>query len=300
MIVNERELEILHKLIGAMDETTASMMKQNIDFFLHPCVSLFIPSSGQCNYALTPSHTHPAYTFIYYFQAVNNFVVEGKYIAYDLLDGKCITAMSPDIPHQELLEDHFQSYIAIAVDKDCFDDTLRQYTSMRPVYKGENFTPHPQLLGLLRCFMLEAGDMSPKNIDLLNHLATGIIHYLVKTVISDTNQTVPLFDRFEIDRAIAYMNSHYSEKITMEELSARVNLSTSHFTKVFKSITGETPIEFLNVIRLKKSKIMLMNSTHSITEIAIECGFNSSSYFSSCFLEKYRMTPSAYRQQFLN
>jgi transcriptional regulator GlxA family with amidase domain len=95
------------------------------------------------------------------------------------------------------------------------------------------------------------------------------------------------------------MNSHFSERITLEKLAGVVNLSSGHFTKVFRTVTGETPIDFLNNMRLRKARNMLMNGIGNMTEIAIGCGFHSSSYFASCFLEKYKTTPSAYRHNFL-
>lgn len=292
-------IDILKNLIGHVTEDTAQQMYQNVECFLHPKVSLFIPSRGQCKYAVTQSHTHPAYTFIYYFQPVNNFVVEGRQITYDLTDGKCLTAMSPGIPHQEVEEEYFQSYIAVAIDAALFENTARQYIEEVPVFKGEFFTPHPELLNQLRCFMLALSETKTSNEELLKGLTAVITHLVVRSLTAQTQQTVLLYDRFEVDRAIAYMNSRIADKMTVEDLAQQVNLSAGHFSKVFKTVTGETPIDFLNMLRLQKARSMLMNNANNITEIALNCGFGSSSYFSTCFLEKYKMTPSIYRQQIL-
>jgi AraC-like DNA-binding protein len=205
--------------------------------------------------------------------------------------------MSPGVHHQEIEEEHYQSYIAIAVDTTFFQTIASQYIQTIPVFYGEIFKPHPELLGLLRCFMLETSEY--KNHEVLDHLASVVTHLIVRSVISETQNSLPLYDRFEIDKAIAYMNSHFSDKITIENLAGQVNISAGHFSKIFKSITGETPIEFLNSLRLQKARIMLMNNVSNITDIALECGFNSSSYFSTCFLEKYKTTPSSYRQKYL-
>lgn len=291
-------IEILSQLVGQVSELTATNMSKNLECFLHPKVSLFIPSCGHCEYAVTPGHTHPAYTFIYYFQPVTDFIVEEKHISYDLSSGKCLSAMSPGIHHQEIEEDYFQSYIAIAIDATFFQKTVLQYIQPVPIFRGEAFVPHPELLGLLRCFMLEAS--VNKNQEVLEHLASIITHLTARSTVSvDTQSSMPLYDRFEVDIAIAYMNSHFSEKIAIEDLAKQVNISAGHFSKIFKTVTGETPIDFLNLLRLQKSCAMLMNNGGNITAIALECGFNSSSYFSTCFLAKYKMTPSAYRQKYL-
>jgi AraC-like DNA-binding protein len=296
MNFHSTNIDILNNLVGLLDESKASVIQEKIDCFLHPKVSLFIPASGQCAYAITPNHTHPAYSFIYYFQSVSDFIMEGRHMSLDISNGKCLSAISPDIAHQEIKQDHFQSYIAILIDAEFFRAIVKQYAKPIPVYRGEAYTPHPELLGILRCFMLEASDN--QNSELLDHLAFTIAHLVVRSVILDTAHTVPLYDRFEVDQAIAYMNSHFSEKITIEDLAERVNFSAGYFSKIFKSVTGDSPIDFLNEMRLQKARNMLMDSRKNITEIAIECGFNTSSYFSACFLEKYSMTPSAYRQNF--
>lgn len=298
MKLDAARIEIINNLVGSVTAHTAEMMSRNLDCFLHPKLSLFIPSRGQCEYALTENHTHPAYSFIYYFQPVSDIIVEGRHMSYDLAEGKCLSAMSPEIPHQEVAEDFYQSYIAIVIEAGLFREVLSQYSKAVPLFRGEAFAPHPELIGLLRCFMLESSRQAPSPI--LDSLVQVITHLTVLSVISDTRDSVPLYDRFEIDRAISYMNSRFSEKITVEELAGLVGLSAGHFSKLFKTVTGDTPIGFLNLLRLQKARIMLINETASLTDIALRCGFNSSSYFSACFLEKYRMTPSAYRQKMQN
>ncbi len=298
MTLSRGDFEILNKLVGVLDEDTGTLIYEKIDCFLHPQISLFIPSSGQCKYATTPSHTHPAYSFIYYFDSVSSFIVEGIRISYDISDGKCLMAMSPNIPHQEPEQDGFQSYIAIQIEEKLFRQVFEQYSQSEPVFLGDQYAPHPELLGLLKCFMLEAGEYQNRNADYLNQLARAVVHLLVRSVLFDAPQVAPLYDRFEIDRAVAYMNSHFSEKITVEDLAGLSNLSANHFAKIFKAVTGETPIDFLKLLRLKKARNMLINNTNNVTEIALKCGFNTSSYFSSCFIEKYKMTPTAFRQNF--
>lgn len=296
MVLRRDFLEIMNRLVGPVDENTGAEIYENIDCFLHPTVGMFMPASGQCKYAVTPSHTHPAYSFVYYFDSANELILEDKRISFDISEGKCLVAMSPGFPHQEPEQDGFQSYIAIQIDSELFCKIFDQYEPSLPVFRGEQFAPHPELLGLLKCFMLEASEYGCRNSDYLNQLALAVTHLIVRSVITSTHQLPPLYDRFEVDKAIAYMNSHFAEKVTVEELAALTNLSTSHFSKIFKSVTGETPIDFLKAMRLKKARNQLINSVDNMTEIAMKCGFNSSSYFSSCFIEKYRMTPTAFRQ----
>lgn len=294
----EERLLVMNKLVGRMDGAMAENIQRNIDCFLHPNVSLFIPSCGQCAYAITPNHTHPAYSFIYYFQPTNGVMIGDELIAFDLSDGRCLCAISPDVTHQEIPEDSFQSYVAVMIDRSFFEGAAEAYAYAIPIYRGEVYKPHPELLGLLRCFMLAAGEKAQANGELLNSLSVAITHFILKSILPENEELIPLYDRFEVDRSIAYINSHFADKITVNELAGQVNLSAGHFSRVFKSVTGSGPIDFLNLIRLQKARHMLIYQNASLTEIALQCGFNTSSYFSYCFIEKYKMTPSAYRQQF--
>lgn len=298
MAFSKENMDILNRLVGELDENTREQIYKNIDCFLHPVVSMFLPSKGQCKYAITPSHTHPAYSFVYYFDTVSEFVVEGKSISYDFSDGKYVVALSPDIQHQEPKQDGFNCYIAIMIDKEFFQQILGQYSEELPIFRGDRFVPHSELLGLLKCFMLEAGEFTCRNEDYLNQLAKSVVHLIVRTVLFHTSSYTPLYDRFEIDRAISYMTSHYSDKIKVEDLAELSNLSSSHFTKIFKSVTGEPPIDYLRKLRLKKARNMLVSEIDNITEIALKCGFSTPSYFTSCFTEEYQISPTAFRQKF--
>ncbi len=299
MAFSKENTETLNRLVGDIDENTRNQIYENIDCFLHPLVSMFLPSRGLCKYAITPSHTHPAYSFIYYLESYTEFIIEGKHVLYEFSDGKNLVALSPNIIHQEPKKEGFKCYIAIMIDKGLFQEIFRQYSEALPIFCGERFMPHAELLGLLKCFMLEAGELECSNVDYLNQLAMSVVHLIVRTVLNHTSQIIPLYNRFEINRAIAYMTSHYNEKIKLEDLAVLSNLSSSHFTKIFKTVTGETPIDYLKKLRLKKAHNMLFSNIDNITEIALKCGFSTPSYFTSCFTEEYHMSPITFRQKLL-
>lgn len=96
---------------------------------------------------------------------------------------------------------------------------------------------------------------------------------------------------------VSYIFSHYAEPLTLEEIAASGNVSRSKCCLIFKKYLGESPIDFVNSYRLEKSCLELRNTTRSITEIALDCGFNHPSYFARIFSGKYGCTPSAYRKK---
>jgi len=66
------------------------------------------------------------------------------------------------------------------------------------------------------------------------------------------------------------------------------------FYKKLKSLTNMSPVEFIKDIRLKRAKQLLDTGELTVTEVAYKIGFNSSGYFSTCFKEKYKVSPSDY------
>lgn len=97
---------------------------------------------------------------------------------------------------------------------------------------------------------------------------------------------------------LKYVENHYMDKITIEDIAAEVHLSQSHFMKYFKHTMGTSFIDYLNEYRLTMASRLLISSESSILDIAAEVGFENLSYFNRTFKKRFDMTPSAYRKKF--
>lgn len=98
------------------------------------------------------------------------------------------------------------------------------------------------------------------------------------------------------DLIFQYINTNYSKKITTEELSNIVHISTYHFCRIFKQMTGKTPTDYINGIRLEKAVDYLNKRELNITEIALRCGFDSINYFSRLFKKQYNVSPTKFKE----
>lgn len=83
-------------------------------------------------------------------------------------------------------------------------------------------------------------------------------------------------------------------EFNIEEVAAAIGMGRTTFYKKLKSLTGLSPVELVRDMRLKRSKQLLDEGSQTVSEIGYLVGFNSLPYFSTCFKEQYKISPSAY------
>lgn len=97
--------------------------------------------------------------------------------------------------------------------------------------------------------------------------------------------------------ATEYINSHYMEQISLEQVAAHVNLNPEYFSRAFKAEVGQTFVNYLTDIRLRHSVRLLENTALRVQDIAQQVGYYNASYFSTTFKKKYGMSPYEYRRK---
>lgn len=103
-----------------------------------------------------------------------------------------------------------------------------------------------------------------------------------------------------IKEMISFIKNHYSDKISVKEIAACVNISERACYRCFTRTIGITPIEYLLQCRIRAAEDLLVSTSKSITEICIAVGFNHSSYFSKVFQAALHCTPKEYRRKHLS
>ncbi len=96
-----------------------------------------------------------------------------------------------------------------------------------------------------------------------------------------------------------YLDRHFPEPVTVQQLATLTHLSLSQFERRFKALFQVTPVQYLIRLRLNKACQMLAGSSTKITEIAVQCGFYDHSHFVRQFSATFGLSPSAYRRQHL-
>lgn len=100
----------------------------------------------------------------------------------------------------------------------------------------------------------------------------------------------------ECHKAKRYIETNFSEKITLDSLSNVCNLTKYYLSHKFTKLYGISPIAYLTEVRIKAAKDLLETTNYSIEEIASTTGFSSTSYFSQAFTKASEMSPLEYRK----
>jgi AraC-like DNA-binding protein len=95
--------------------------------------------------------------------------------------------------------------------------------------------------------------------------------------------------------SIQYMNEHLDRTLRMKTLAELANLSTAHFTAVFRDVMGASPRDYLLFLRMHRARLLLSETDLSIKEIAFRVGYPDPFHFSRVFKAFTSRSPRAYR-----
>jgi AraC family transcriptional regulator len=95
-----------------------------------------------------------------------------------------------------------------------------------------------------------------------------------------------------------YIEANLDAALTIAELSEVVNLSTHHFSELFRKTIGLTPHQYVLKMRIERAMVLLQNTHQPIVTIAQQVGFQTQSHFTRIFRQHTQVTPKQYRDQF--
>jgi len=126
-------------------------------------------------------------------------------------------------------------------------------------------------------------------------------YYLIEQLITDFTNTHPQVTKDVIPdemKAICdYIDEHYTERITLEEISSYLNINKYSMLRSFARQVGITPYRYLETIRINKAK-KLLESGVSPLDAAMQAGFSDQSHFTNHFKEYIGLTPKQYQNIF--
>ena len=129
----------------------------------------------------------------------------------------------------------------------------------------------------------------------------ALLHSISKSCeIVDTHQTSGNISYSTyVKKAMDFMYANYQECITLEDISKHVNVNKCYFCSLFKKEVNKTVTQFLNEIRIDRSKELLVKDGISMLDVALNVGFNNQNYYNMSFKKLTGTTPLEYKRNTL-
>lgn len=143
------------------------------------------------------------------------------------------------------------------------------------------------------CYRYEKEVDSFTGLEALNRWISTIMHQFVSFVFDfhDIKHQNVIF------KTTAYIKEHLTEKLSLDQAAEQVYLSKSYFCRIIKDELGCTFTEYVNRLRIERSKALLRGTGMPIAEVACAVGFDDQSYFTRIFKKQIGIAPGKYREQ---
>ncbi len=141
---------------------------------------------------------------------------------------------------------------------------------------------------------------SPYSQLILQGMVYKLFFYMYENHIpSEIDEHVLHIKKFDerIHNALIFIENNLVTGSPIEDAAAFVSLSPSHFSRLFKSVTGSSYTDYLTEVRLQHAQILLGTTNLSISEIAAKIGVANGNYLCTLFKKKYRIAPTDYRKE---
>lgn len=194
----------------------------------------------------------------------------------------------------------FQLSMLMAVQRDVCTDDFFQPLLQRKIGIWNHYTPDSSIYPILSV-CLDTMDNICKTFAPGYELAIkGQLFTFFHALFSFIREPLPNHQNKSLDRLkdlLKYVETNYSDRISIADAANICGFSQSHFMKFFKNSMAVSFTDYLNDYRLTMAARLLISSSDAIVNIASETGFDNLSYFNRLFKRKYGCTPTAFRNR---
>lgn len=253
-----------------------------------------------------PVHYHPEFEI--------NFILNGKGVKrvvgdnIEEIDSVELVLIGPNLYHGWELNKCASKKIheiTIQFHNDLFHESLLSRRIMNPIRDMFNRSIHGILFSkktaeeltprLVRLSKLDGMDYFLEITSLLYDLANSRNQRLLSTYTVDYD-TFDDYDKMKL--VYEYVQKHFAEKITLEDVAGVASMSIISFNRFIKKRTGKTFVNYINDIRIGYAARWLVEKDMSVSEVAFKSGFNNIANFNRSFKAIKNCTPSQYREDF--
>ncbi|MDF2612221.1 MAG: AraC family transcriptional regulator [Clostridia bacterium] len=241
-------------------------------------------------------HSHYFAEIFYVQKGSGSFMVGDKMFSVKESD---LIIINPNIEHTEKSYNATPlEYTVLGIDGLTFSfnkgDTSAQYS----VY---NFSNHEQYIQLYLTSMLsEIEEQRPQYELVCQNLLELLLIQIMRHADYNLIATKTIMSKKiskECSTVKRYLDSNYSEHITLDKLAKMTHMNKYYLIHVFTKYSGMSPINYLNNRRIEEGKMLLETTDFSVMQISSSIGFSSQAYFAQAFKKSLGISPNEYRKQ---
>lgn len=254
---------------------------------------LYVSVSKYNNDWKSQPHTHYFAELFYVLKGSGNFIVENTMFPIQQHD---LIIINPHIEHTEVSKKQTPlEYIVFGIEGLSFSFENKENTNNYFLY---NYTStKSKLLFILNLLLSELEEKEANYTAICQNILEILLIYITRTQNLDVISTLNLNISKECALVKRYIDSNYSDPITLETLAELTHMNKYYLAHSFTKYTGLSPINYLTKRRLESCKQLLITSSFSIAQIASCVGFSSISYLSQVFKKNIGISPNQYRKQ---
>ncbi len=220
---------------------------------------------------------------------------------YDIEEGD-ILVLNPGVYHQSLVTDpmHPATEFFVGLSDFCLEGMRQnciELDSGLPIYKASADLK----LKLMRLCIAMDAEKNTCGAGKYYMMQSYLVQYVLYILRDMQEASLPngrcAFESVNkneiVSQIMQYFEEHYAEKISLDIISENMYVSPFYISKIFKSVTGDTPIRYLIDVRLDKAKKLLMTHPElSVHEVAEMVGYDDAYHFSKLFKKRFGTSPS--------
>lgn len=261
--------------------------------YLHNGIRILYNTENFARFNMHKAHFHDEYELYYLINGSRQFYINDK--VYPLNSGSLAFVDGEDMHRTFASNNEPHTRFVVCIKKDRlnkeFNDLSKPFQTGGALALSLNQQKEiEELINMIKKECERGGFMHHEAISALVtklFIDTSRLFCESTTIVNDCNGKVA--------EIIDYINAHYGEKFSLDDISLNCNISISHLTRLFKNSTGYSIVEYTNNLRIKKAAELIKNTPLSISEIAQKVGFASFSYFGRLFSECFGVSPLKYR-----
>lgn len=239
----------------------------------------------------TTSNWHKNPEIIYVSQGEGVLQNDGK--SYPMKQGN-IFIINPETVHHIFSEKGIDYYFIIVDEEFCAQNGIAvgNYSFSIQVNDSDTKEKFLKLIKETEVYTEEYTDISPAKV------RNAVLDLLIDVCEKHSERKVESREKVAVDyikKALEYINDNFKNDITLEEIAEYVGINKFYLTREFKRFTNQTVFFCINTLRCKNAESLLQSGA-TITEAALESGFESVSYFSRTYKKIRGFSPSAYKE----